>query len=69
MKSWCTLLSVAVEPSVIAFAYVLFVQGHTAAFNSHIDEYRKWPWRAGVESFITTCPGRPPHAGNWWAAE
>jgi len=63
MRRWCTLLGIAFGPWVIAVAYVLLVQGHTAAYNSWENEYRKWPWRAGVdvEHYISVVlPTRPP---------
>jgi murein DD-endopeptidase MepM/ murein hydrolase activator NlpD len=67
MRRWCTLLGIAFGPWVIALAYVLLVQGHTAAYNTYVNEYRKWPWRAGVSRYISTCPGQGPHQGQTWA--
>jgi hypothetical protein len=67
MKRWCTLLAIALGPSIIALAYALLVQNHTAAYNTYVNEYRKWPWRAGVYHYISTCPNEWPHAGNSWA--
>ena len=64
MARWWTLVGIAFGPWVIALAYVLLVREPTAAYNSYVDEYRKWPWRAGVEHYITTCPGEPPHQGQ-----
>ena len=53
MRRWCTLLGIAFGPWVIALAYVLLAQGHTAAYNSYVNEYRKWPWRAGTEHNVS----------------
>jgi murein DD-endopeptidase MepM/ murein hydrolase activator NlpD len=67
MKRWHMLLGTAFGPWVIALAYVLLVQGHTAAYNTYVNEYRKWPWRAGVEHYISTCPDQGQHQGQLWA--
>lgn len=48
MRKLCFLLAIAVGPSLIALLYALLVQDHTVAYNSYVNEYRKWPWRAGA---------------------
>jgi murein DD-endopeptidase MepM/ murein hydrolase activator NlpD len=69
MTRWWTLVGIAFGPWIIALTYVLLNGGSTAAYNSYVDEYRKWPWRAGVEHLITTCPDDPPHQGQTWAKD
>jgi hypothetical protein len=55
------LLAVAFGPWIIAFAYALLAPGQTAAYNDYLNEYRKWPWRAGEVLAITTLPGQEEH--------
>lgn len=66
MRKLLFLLGIALGPSLIALLYALLVQDHTAAFNSYVNEYRKWPWRAGAWHSITTLPFQEVHAPPAW---
>lgn len=58
------LLAIAVGPSLLSVAYSLITDSHTAAFNSYVNEYRRWPWRAGATHQITTLPFSEEHASE-----
>jgi hypothetical protein len=51
MRKLSLLLAVAFGPSLVAVFYALLIQSHTAAFNSHANEYRKWPWGFGMYKY------------------
>lgn len=51
----------------MAFGYaVLLPESPTAAFNTYVNEYRRWPWRAGSWHYITTLPLQEEHAPPAW---
>ena len=65
MRKLHIILALAFGPALIALAYGLFSHVDTTAFNTNVNEYRKWPWRAGASHTITTRPNDWPHAGTW----
>ena len=42
------LLGIAFGPAVIAACFALLMPKGGGAYNTYVNEYRKWPWRAGV---------------------
>jgi hypothetical protein len=66
MRKLCLLLIVALGPALIAFFHTLLLQHNTAAYNTYVNEYRKWPWRAGVWHTVTTLPFQAEHAPPAW---
>ncbi len=66
MRKLFLLLMVALGPARLAYSYALLFQDSTSAYNTYVDEYRKWPWRAGVWHTITTLPFHGEHAPPKW---
>jgi len=60
VKKLCMLLGIAIGPAVIAACFALLMPGRGGAFNTYVNEYLKWPWRAGSWHSITTLPGDHP---------
>ena len=48
MKRWYTLLGIAFGPALIAACFAFLMPQGGSAYNTYVNEYRKWPWRAGV---------------------
>jgi hypothetical protein len=50
----------AFGPAAFAACFALLAPGGGNAYNTYVDEYLRWPWRAGSSHEITTLPGDHP---------
>jgi hypothetical protein len=47
------LLGIAFGPAVIAACFALLMPHGGSAYNTYVNEYLKWPWRAGSWHYVS----------------
>lgn len=66
MRKLHILFALAFGPALIAACFAVLMPQGGSAYNTYENEYRKWPWRAGVYHTITTLPHQGKHAYPAW---
>ena len=49
MRKLHIILALAFGPALIAACFAFLMPQGGSAYNTYVNEYRKWPWRAGFE--------------------
>jgi len=53
MRKLHIILALAFGPALIAACFAFLMPHGGSAFNTYVNEYRKWPWRAGSWHYVS----------------